>query len=274
MNVIWQWQKRITVFMLTLGSIFLFVIGCADSPSIPDDGYSIGSEAGGSGSMKPYQINGKWYYPSEVALGTQESGLASWYGPDFHGRTTSNGETYNMNAKTAAHKTFPMNTIVKVTNKNNNLSTVVRVNDRGPFVEGRVIDLSQAAAEEIGIIKTGTAPVSIEVLGFNGIISTDSTATLPQVVVDSQEFPVGKTQTSMSMGKFLVQIGAFRKKEGADYYQKTHNNIQNYTAIIREFQLDGAPIYRVMLSGFKSEAEARDFISMQPDLKGAFVIAE
>lgn len=260
-----------------LGALLaVFVVGCTD-PSMPVDDYSgggVSAPVGGRGSMKPYQINGKWYYPSEVAIGTQADGLASWYGPDFHGKLTSNGETYNMRAKTAAHKTYPMNTVVKVTNKNNGLSTVVRINDRGPFVEGRVIDLSQAAAQEIDMVKMGTVPVSLEVLGFNGIISTDSTATLPQVVVDAQEFPIGKIETSVAVSKFLVQIGAFRKKEGAEYFQKTSDNTKGYRAIVREYPLDGAPIYRVMLSGFKSEAEARDFIIGEPSLKGAFIIAE
>lgn len=261
-------------YFLWLFALSVFLIsGCTDSPTLPIDAQPSGA-IGGSGSMKPYQINGKWYYPSEVAVGTQENGFASWYGPDFHGRTTSNGETYNMNAKTAAHKTFPMNTIVKVTNKDNGLSTVVRVNDRGPFVEGRVIDLSQAGAQEIDMIKTGTAPVSLEVLGFNGVISTQSAPSLPQVVVQNQEFPIGQVQSSVAINKFLVQIGAFRKKDGAETFKNMHNNMNGYSAVVKEFDLQGAPIYRVMLSGFKSEAEARDFISSQPQLKGAFIIAD
>ncbi|RAX58871.1 septal ring lytic transglycosylase RlpA family lipoprotein [Helicobacter monodelphidis] len=268
-------------FKRILGSIgvcFLLILaGCADPDTPIDYPTEVGNipenAQSGPGTMKPYQINGIWYYPSQVAVGAEESGLASWYGPNFHGRKTSNGETYSMYAKTAAHKTYPMNTIVKVTNKNNNLSTVVRINDRGPFVAGRIIDLSQSAAQEIDMIKTGTAPVSIEVLGFNGIISSDSDA-LPQVSVDSQEFPVGKIETTVSLSRFLVQIGAFRKKSGAEYYKKEHSNMRGYTAVVREFQLDGAPIYRVMLSGFKSENEARDFISNEPSLRGAFIITE
>ncbi|MDE7317446.1 MAG: septal ring lytic transglycosylase RlpA family protein [Helicobacter sp.] len=254
-------------------AIVLFITACTSSPNVPVDAPSSGA-IGGSGSMKPYQINGKWYYPSEVAVGTQESGLASWYGPDFHGRTTSNGESYNMHAKTAAHKTFPMNTIVKVTNQNNGLSTVVRINDRGPFVEGRVIDLSQTGAQEIDMIKTGTAPVVLEVLGFNGVISNDSVPSLPQVVVQTQEFPIGKVQSSMPLGRFLVQIGAFRREQGAQTFKNANSHFTPYTAVVREFELNGAPIYRVMLSGFNSADEARDFISSHPQLKGAFTIAE
>ncbi len=258
---------------LWIFGIVLVVAGCMDSPNLPVDAPSTGA-IGGSGSMKPYQINGKWYYPSEVAVGTQESGLASWYGPDFHGRTTSNGESYNMHAKTAAHKTYPMNTIVKVTNQNNGLSTIVRINDRGPFVEGRVIDLSQTGAQEIDMIKTGTAPVVLEVLGFNGVISNESASSLPQVVVQQQEFPIGKVQNSMPIGRFLVQIGAFRREQGAQTFKDTNSHFAPYTAVVREFELNGAPIYRVMLSGFNSADEARDFISSHKQLKGAFMIAE
>ena len=92
------------------------------------------------------------------------NGTASWYGPGFHGRTTANGERYNMQELTAAHKTLAFGTRVKVTNTRNGNEVVVRINDRGPYVGSRVIDLSKAAAEELGMIRSGTAPVSIEIL--------------------------------------------------------------------------------------------------------------
>lgn len=92
------------------------------------------------------------------------SGVASWYGPGFHGRTTANGERYDMNGMTAAHKSLKFGTKVKVTNANNGKSVVVRINDRGPFVGGRVIDLSKGAATAIDMIGSGTAKVSIEIL--------------------------------------------------------------------------------------------------------------
>lgn len=94
-----------------------------------------------------------------------QSGMASWYGGNFHGRKTANGETYNMNALTAAHKTLPFGTRVRVTNTRNGDTVVVRINDRGPFVGGRVIDLSRAAASQIGLTASGVAPVKITVLG-------------------------------------------------------------------------------------------------------------
>lgn len=93
------------------------------------------------------------------------SGTASWYGPGFNGRRTANGERYNMHALTAAHKTLPFGTKVKVTNRRTGKSVIVRINDRGPYVRSRVIDLSRTAARDIGLIATGTAPVTLEVLG-------------------------------------------------------------------------------------------------------------
>jgi len=116
---------------------------------------------GGVAGSKPYTIRGKTYYPLQSARGFVEEGIASWYGPGFHGKRTANGEIYDMHAMTAAHKILPLGTIVRVTNKNNGRSLVLRINDRGPFVDDRVIDLSRAAAEKLDILAKGTAPVRI-----------------------------------------------------------------------------------------------------------------
>ena len=102
-------------------------------------------------TMRPYTINGKTYYPTVVKVGDRDSGIASWYGPDFHGKRTSNGEIYDMHAMTAAHKTLPMNTMVRVTNIKNGKNIIVRINDRGPFVAGRVIDLSKTGAVKLDV---------------------------------------------------------------------------------------------------------------------------
>lgn len=225
-------------------------------------------------TMRPYKVGGKWYYPSSVDVGHTSTGIASWYGPTFHGKKTSNGETYSMYAHTAAHKTLPMNTIVKVTNRENGRSTVVRINDRGPFVPGRIIDLSNVAAREIDMLKKGTAPVKVEVIGFGGVISRKSSAPIPKEVADSHEFEVGNVESSVKMGRFLVQIGAFRKREGAERFRAQNSSVHGYRAVVRDFWLDGAPIYRVLLSGFQSEEEARDFIANEPIASGAFVITE
>jgi len=112
---------------------------------------------------QPYEINGRTYYPRED-FDYDRTGTASWYGSDFHGRRTANGETYDMRALTAAHPTLPMPTIVRVTNLENGRSVVVRINDRGPFAEDRIIDLSRAGARELGFESAGLAPVRVTVL--------------------------------------------------------------------------------------------------------------
>lgn len=112
---------------------------------------------------KPYQVAGVWYYPRED-FDYDETGIASWYGPDFHAKMTANGETFDQNAVTAAHKTLPMPSVVRVTNLENGRSLVVRVNDRGPFVNGRIIDLSRRAAQLLGMEGQGTAKVRVQIM--------------------------------------------------------------------------------------------------------------
>jgi rare lipoprotein A len=112
----------------------------------------------------PYQIKGKWYYPKEN-FEYSETGIASWYGTYFHGRSTANGETYDMNALTAAHKTLPMPSVVRVTNLENGRSLKLRVNDRGPFVDGRIIDVSRRASQLLGFHHQGVARVKVDILG-------------------------------------------------------------------------------------------------------------
>lgn len=116
----------------------------------------------------PYTIMGKTYYPIPVSDGYRVKGIASWYGKDFHGKKTANGERYNMYDYTAAHPTLPIPTYVRVTNLKNGRSLVVRVNDRGPFVKNRVIDLSYRSAQHLGMAEDGTAPVLLEALPIDG----------------------------------------------------------------------------------------------------------
>lgn len=111
----------------------------------------------------PYQVNGIWYYP-KYDPNYNETGIASWYGEPFHGRKTANGATYNMYEMTAAHKTLPLPTDVRVTNLENGRSVIVTVNDRGPFVNSRIIDLSYRAAQLLGMVEKGTAKVRVEVI--------------------------------------------------------------------------------------------------------------
>jgi rare lipoprotein A len=226
------------------------------SEKVKTEGLSKKSSSSFEYNMKPYTVFGKTYNPTFVSIGEEMSGVASWYGPDFHGKKTANGEMYDMNANTAAHKTLPMNTIVKVTNLNNSKSTIVRVNDRGPFVDGRIIDLSYAAGKEVGIETTGTAPVRLVVLGFDGKIAQKNTK-----------------QEARQLSGIAVQIGAFRNKPGADAFAATNASVNgNYKAVVKTYDLQGMPIYRVMLAGFKSEAEARDFMK-GGKFAGSFVVS-
>jgi rare lipoprotein A len=118
---------------------------------------------------KPYQVDGAWYYP-KADYDYDETGIASWYGPGFHGGNTANGEVYDQNALTAAHKTLPMPSLVRVTNLENGRSIVVRINDRGPFVNNRIIDMTQRGAQLLGFDMNGTAKVRVQVLKEESMI--------------------------------------------------------------------------------------------------------
>ncbi|AFI05760.1 septal ring lytic transglycosylase RlpA family protein [Helicobacter cetorum] len=210
-------------------------------------------------TMRPYQVGGKWYYPTKVDLGETFDGVASWYGPNFHAKKTSNGEIYNMYAHTAAHKTLPMNTIVKVINKENNLSTIVRINDRGPFVNNRIIDLSNVAARDIDMVKKGTANVRLVILGFGGVISKqyEQTFNAHSSKTLQKEFKIGESQKSVSGGRFSLQMGAFRNQLGArTLADKLEKQSKNYSVKV----VLKNDLYKVLVQGFQSEEEARDFM--------------
>ncbi len=215
-------------------------------------------------TMRSYKVRGKRYHPTYVKVGQVKKGISSWYGPNFHGKQTSNGEVYNMHARTAAHKTWPMDTMVKVNNLQNGKSTIVRINDRGPFVRGRIIDCSYTAGKEIGLDRMGIAKVSIEVLGFAGKIESSATIARNKKL---------RKETRVVLSDFGVQVGAFRNHEGAKVYKRQYTGIfDNYSPVIKRFSdVDGAPLYRVWLMGFGSEQEARDFKNNN-DLEGAFIV--
>ncbi len=163
-------------------------------------------------------------------VGYTEEGNASWYGNPFHGRRASNGETYDMYKLTAAHRTLPFDTMVRVTNLSNSKSTVVRITDRGPFVENRVIDLSMAAAREIESIGPGVVPVRLEVLGN----------------VDPTE------------GFFTVQVGAFRDRGNAERLRDRLN--ASYTPVfIQQYDAAEGTFYRVRVGRISGESAAQDF---------------
>jgi rare lipoprotein A len=214
-------------------------------------------------TMRSYVIRGIRYYPTVVSVGDEFDGRASWYGPDFHGKHTSNGEIYNMYDMTAAHKTLPMNTIVKVTNLDNGLTTVVRINDRGPFVATRIIDLSKSAASKIDMVGAGTARVNIEVLGFE----TKGKTSIPT------KKELKKSPKTETVGSFAIQIASFSKIEGAIKTQELYDNTDGYKTIIKDMEYKDGRIYKVWLKGFKSEEEARDYKD-QGNFANAFIVRE
>lgn len=270
-------QKQTKILkILTLSLTMLFISACvlkrndanSDYPSRDFRSEKFGS-SNSKGTMKPYTINGKTYYPTKVEVGETADGIASWYGPGFHGKKTSNGETYNQNSFTAAHKTLPMNTILSVTNLNNGRKTTVRINDRGPFVANRIIDLSKAAASKIDMLQTGTAPVKLEVIGFGSLEQNHN--------IIEQNVNFGSSGEIIGGGKiyegggFMVQIGAFKFKDGAQSTANKYQSYQGYTAVVKTSTKDG--LNRVFLKGFKSEEEAKDF-AKNGAFAGAFVVRE
>lgn len=162
-------KKSFSIYILFLAIVFV-LSGCAstDSQTYGGDNYysqirRIKKQGGVYKIGKPYKIKGTWYYPKED-YHYSEVGIASWYGSDFHNRKTANGEKYDMNTLTAAHRTLPLPSVVKVTNLENGRSLILRVNDRGPYAKNRIIDISKRGAALLGYQTQGTAKVRVEVM--------------------------------------------------------------------------------------------------------------
>ncbi len=255
---------------LSLISLIFFLSGCGQKvidtmPPIhqaPVPAKKLAERAKIPRTQFPYEIMGKTYYPIPSAFGFNQAGIASWYGKKFHGRRTSNGETYNMHAETAAHKTLPMNTHLLVENLENGKKTFVRINDRGPFVKGRVIDLSYTAAKKIGIDQKGTSKVRITALG-EATKSKRGTKTLEHFL-PYQDF---------NKGEFFVQIGSFAQKENAERL-KQNMLAKGKKTVIQLFENSGEKFYRVQIRGGSTlEAANRMERALNSQFAGAFVIA-
>ncbi|MDX1811243.1 MAG: septal ring lytic transglycosylase RlpA family protein [Gammaproteobacteria bacterium] len=188
------------------------------------------------GNPDKYEVRGKTYYTLKSNAGFKQRGVASWYGTKFHGRRTSSGEPYDMYAMTAAHKTLPLPSYVKVRNLSNNREIIVKVNDRGPFHEGRIIDLSYVAAIKLGIDKTGTAPVSIETVSANnGLVNGER-------------------------GVF-VQVGAYQDQENAKSV-KTMLSELDIASEINPVTINARKrIYRVRIGPFKEKQKANEVVA-------------
>ena len=183
----------------------------------------------------PYTVRGITYYPLRSAVGFKQQGIASWYGPKFHGKTTASGERYNQHELTCAHTILPFGTTIRVTNLENQHSILVRVNDRGPFVKNRVIDLSKAAATQLKIIGKGSARVFLEYydkgqakitgpkyIQVGAFENHDNSTRLSQDLSQGGFF--GRTIES-SPGLYLVQIGPFNDAQSLEInLQKVHEH--------------------------------------------------
>lgn len=212
-------------------------------------------------TQKPYIINDRLYSPLPSAEGYEEVGMASWYGSDFHGRFTSNGETYDMHAISAAHKLLPMHTMLLVKNLDNGREIVVRVNDRGPFVKGRIIDLSYGAAQQIGLVRSGTARVKVTALG--------------EVQTNKETGQrLFKSHADLRSGEYFVQIGAFTKKINGLELQEKFLDAGHHT-IMTKAKVNGQLFYRVQVFVGRTLNSARrsEQALINKGYKGAFILA-
>lgn len=204
-----------------------------------------------SGNPDSYVVNGKRYYTLRSAQGFTERGIASWYGNPFHGRRTSSGEIYDMYRMTAAHKQLPLPTYVEVRNLRNGRVATVRVNDRGPFHDNRVIDLSYAAALKLDITSQGTAFVEIRAIGDNGIPipATASSVTPPRVsTAVSVTVPASSMAPTAPAGAGLyLQVGSFADRQNAVRLSERIGKVVTSSIEIREITSQNLRLYRVQI---------------------------
>lgn len=203
------------------------------------------------GNMPSYVVLGKTYHVMKSSNGFEQDGISSWYGTKFHGRKTSSGEPYNMYAMTAAHKTLPLPTYVEVTHKGNGRKVIVKVNDRGPFHEGRIIDLSYAAARKLGISATGTGPVHIRVINTSAMDLDTSEVVLPE--------PTSKDS------QIHVQVAAMGTETAAERMADDLRDRDIHSVRVHVIENDGRKLYRVRIGPLPNTDLAYKVIS---DLNG------
>lgn len=255
-------DSRHTAYLLFL---FLFLSACASSPTtssrdsaprttpnaLPGDAVPRQEPKSRYGNGPYYQVYGETYRVLDSSYGYKERGVASWYGKKFHGRKTSSQETYDMYAMTAAHKTLPLPTYVRVRNLRNNRSIIVRVNDRGPFVDNRLIDLSYSAALKLDLVTDGTGLVEVAAISFDQAPSAQPVrATVPEPAVGNEIF---------------VQVGAFGDANNARrrYALLRDNGISR--AFVVEDAAQSPTLYRVRVGPI---ADVSQFDSLVARLRG------
>ena len=252
--------KILTILFLTSCSETTFLINSAKKISKWDEDpmYKVGN---------PYKINGKWYYPA-IDYNYNEVGIASWYGPGFHGKKTANGEVFDQNKISAAHKTLPMPSIVKVTNLDNGkVLENIRVNDRGPFAGNRIIDLSKKAAQELGFVNSGVAKVRVEIMENESRIYASKNSKKNSVrkankakvekvqrkVIPSEEDEQNSDEVSKNSTEdnsilkdkpVIIQVGAFGDHRNA---KSLTEKLSEFKAYIERKFIDNKYLYRVRI---------------------------
>jgi len=207
------------------------------------------------GNPEYYEVLGKRYYVLNSSKGFVERGVASWYGTKFHGKRTSSGESYDMNAMTAAHKTLPLPTYVEVVNLENRKSIVVRVNDRGPFHENRIIDLSYAAATKLGIIARGTGLVEL-----HAIDPDHYTASKRDAPVRSDD------NIAVAAPRFYIQVGAFGELMNAENLRAKLAVLGSQLVNISQAVVSGKTLYRVRIGPLDSIDNADQIVTRLGDI--------
>ncbi len=215
--------------------LLLAIAGCASQPQRPPEGPPDAPRdepRARNGNPPFYEVSGRRYVVLPSAAGYVEQGVASWYGPDFHGRPTATGETYDMNGLSGAHPTLPLPAWVSVTNLQNGKSVVIRLNDRGPFSKNRIIDLSRAAADRLDMIRTGTALVEVRSLAAGE-----------------------PAPAAMPAAQFFAQAGAFAEQGNANRLAARLRDAGITGVSVAEAQIDDQRIFRVRAGPVGSVAE-------------------
>lgn len=223
-----------------------------DWESIPDASPQV-EPLSKTGNPASYVVDGQRYFVNLDLQEHSETGIASWYGTKFHGNLTSSGEPYDMYKMTAAHKTLPLPSYVSVKNLGNGKKVIVKVNDRGPFVDGRIIDLSYAAAQKLGVVRNGTAEVEIEVLTTPQ--TTSSTENLDQIAY-----------VKNSPQKYFVQLGAFSEINNAEKFRDRLASQSIEPAIIKTYSDSNGEFHKVQVGPISNTNELQLIQSRLADL--------
>lgn len=241
-------------------TLLVVLAGCGSAPvkdggptrdtggmaSLPDDAVPRPEPRSRYGNSPVYEVFGKRYQVMATSAGYRERGVASWYGRKFHGNLTAMREPYDMYAMTAAHKSLPLPTYVRVRNLRNDRSVIVRVNDRGPFVHNRIIDLSYAAALKLDMVRDGTSLVEVEAINFDKPPGDRPTALTTVTPPPSAAAPAPAT-TPGDEHQVFVQVGAFSSRDNAERRLALLRSGGIGTGFVHEESAAAAPLYRVRI---------------------------